>query len=162
MIRRIEVEFHPSQTSAVLVPSCYETPPRSHNSDLLLLDLTTLVGKIEIVRHTRQARENAGMSEKGNTETRPLHCPFNHHQLQLMKASDAKVDGNVQLDNRARNAILPCRKYTHTWMAMLPGPNAKFQSCPTLIVWGTKLLWGSLADVHVDNNHRSLTSWGLV
>ena len=57
--------------------------------------------------------------------TRPLHCPFNHHQLQLMKAGDAKVDGNVQLDNRARNAMLPCRKYTHTLKAMLPWSQCK-------------------------------------
>ena len=120
MIRRIEVEFHPSQTSDPLVPSCYETPQRSHNTDLLLFNLTTLVGKIEIVRHKRQGRKNAECQRKEIPRIRPLHCPFNHHQLQLMKASDAKVDGNVQLDNRARNAMLPCRKYTHTWKAMLP------------------------------------------
>ena len=72
MIRRIEVEFHPSQTSDPLLPSCYETPPRSHNSDLLLLNSTTLVGKIEIVRHKRQVTENAGISEKGNTENKTI------------------------------------------------------------------------------------------
>ena len=66
---------------------------------------------------SRKMQEN---QRKEIPRTRPLHCPFNHHQLQLMKASDAKVDGNVQLDNRARNAMLPCRKYTHTWKAMLP------------------------------------------